>query len=50
MMRWTRLWADNILFAELRAADAFDFTADFEGFDEAASFAGGQIYLRGVGR
>src|SRR5438876_9908925 len=40
--------ANDILFAELRATDAFDFAADFHCFDKAALFAGWQIDLRDV--
>src|SRR5579859_541803 len=40
--------ANDVFFAELGAADAFDFAANFERFDEAAAFAGRQIDLRGV--
>ena len=40
--------ADDIFFAELGAADAFDPAADFKSFNEAAAFAGRQINLRDV--
>jgi len=40
--------ANDILFAELRATDAFDFAADLQGFDKAALFAGWQIDLGDV--
>src|SRR5690242_14256071 len=40
--------ADDILLIELNDADAFDFSADVDGFDEAAFFAGRKVDLGDV--